>query len=349
MKSNKIPVFYAMLAALCYGVSAPIAKIIQTELSPVFLAAFLYLGAGVGMSAVQVFQNDNNNEAQLSKADLPYTIAMIILDIAAPLLLMFGLSLTTAATVSLLGNFEIVTTSIIALVIFKETIGRRMWLAITLITVSSVLLSVNNFGEIVPSSGALLVLGACVCWGIENNCTSKLSLRNPLQIVIVKGFGSGLGVLIIALIGGNFAMNLPYIFAALVLGFIAYGLSIYFYILAQRHIGAARTSAYYAFAPFIGVVLSLIFFREVPTVSFVIALAVMIAGAYLAASEKHTHEHTHIKFEHEHRHRHGDNHHMHEHNLPFNGEHSHAHIHIALSHIHAHTPDFHHSHTHRKT
>ena len=347
MKS-KLPIAYAILAALCYGVSVPFAKLIQAELPPALIASLLYLGAGLGMSVVHMCRHNKNKEAKLTKADLPYTIAMILLDIAAPILLMSGLAMTTAATASLLGNFEIVATSVIALIIFKEAVGRRMWFAIALITFSSILLSVENFSEIAISPGALLVLAACVCWGIENNCTTKLSLSDPLQIVIVKGFGAGTGALIIVAIGGAGNVQWIFILATLLLGFVAFGLSIYFYILAQRHIGAARTSAYYAFAPFIGVALSLAIFKELPTVSFVAALAVMIAGAYFAASENHKHEHQHDGIEHEHRHRHDDGHHdhEHEHSPAFVGEHSHIHLHEIKMHLHPHTPDSHHSHRH---
>lgn len=344
--NKNLPIFYAILAALCYGISAPIAKMLQTQLSPTSIAAFLYLGAGLGMSVVQVARRGKSSEARLVRSDLPYTVAMVLLDIAAPILLMIGLSRTTAATASLLGNFEIVATSLIAYLIFKEAVGRRMWLAILFITVSSIVLSVENFAEIKFSSGALLVLAAAICWGVENNCTSRLSLRDPLQVVIIKGFGSGLGALLIALLSGGFKFNGPYILAALLLGFVAYGLSIYLYILAQRFIGAARTSAYYALAPFIGVGLSIIIFRTPPTASFYVALLIMIAGTYLAASENHVHLHVHEMLEHEHRHRHDDEHHDHTHAQPVEAEHSHLHVHETLAHDHPHMPDLHHSHSH---
>ncbi len=270
---------------------------------------------------------------------------MVILDIAAPILLMIGLTMTTAATVSLLNNFEIVATSIIALVVFKEAVGKRMWLAIALITFSSVMLSVEDFGELRLSLGAVFVLLACVCWGVENNCTSKLSSKNPLQIVIIKGVGSGVGAFLIAMLTDGGAADIPYPFiaAGLLLGFVAYGMSIYLYILAQRSLGAAQTSAFYAFAPFIGVGLSFIVFLDVPEPSFFIALAVMLAGAYLAASERHEHTHAHAWAKHEHRHSHSDGHHDHAHTPPTAGEHSHAHIHIPQMHSHAHSPDVHHN------
>ena len=326
----------------------PVAKILLKNISPTFMASMLYLGAGIGMAAVNIFRKKQTleKEAQISKKDLPYIIAVVALDITASILLMAGLSMTTSATASLLNNFEIVATAVIALVIFKEAIGKRMWLAVALITVSSTILSIEDFGNLRFSIGAIFVLLGCICWGIENNCTRMLSLKNPIQIVMIKGVGSGSGALLIAVFTSGLTANIIYIFIALILGFVSYGLSIYFYILAQRNLGAARTSAFYAFAPFIGMGSSFIIFRETPAVSFIAALAVMLIGAYLAAFEKHSHKHTHIEMEHEHRHSHGDEHHNHTHEPPVANEHSHIHTHNSVTHSHAHTPDLHHSHTH---
>ena len=347
-KMRKLPIIYAILAAVCYGISAPVSKLLLEDVPPILMASLLYLGAGLGMIVVTLFQKRETaeKEAAITKRELPYTAAMVVLDIAAPILLMLGLSMTTSATASLLNNFEIVATAIIALTAFKEAVGKRMWISIVLITVSSMILSVEDFGNLKFSLGAVFVLLACVCWGVENNCTNKLSLKNPLHIVVIKGMGSGSGAFLIALISGGGTTSIPYIAIALLLGFVAYGLSIYFYILAQRNLGAARTSAFYAFAPFIGVGLSLAIFRETPTLSFLIALVVMIAGAFLAAFERHEHEHKHGELAHEHRHKHDDGHHDHFHEPPIDGEHSHAHKHIPRTHAHAHLPDLHHVHLH---
>ena len=285
----------------------------------------------------------------LSKNDLPYIIGMIVLDIAAPILLMSGLMLSSPASVSLLNNFEIVATALIALVVFKEMVGKRMWLSITLITISTILLSFEDIKSFSFSFGSLLVLGACVSWGFENNCTRMLSLKNPLEIVVLKGFGSGIGSLIIAAAAKAYSLNVAYIIFALLLGFFSYGLSVYFYILAQRSLGASRTSAYYAFAPFIGVVLSFVFFREALSASFATALVVMAAGTYFAVSERHIHVHVHEPIEHEHRHNHKDGHHNHGHehqHETMEQEHSHLHTHEKLEHKHLHTPDLHHNHPH---
>jgi len=346
--ANNLPILLAILAAACYGVSSPLSELLLKELSPVFMAALLYLGAGLGMLAVKAVTNmkkQEKKEARITKKEFPFVLGMIVLDIAAPILLMLGLTMTNSATVSLLNNFEIVATSVIALAIFKETIGRRLWIAITLITLSSILLSAYDLGNLSFSIGAVFTLLACVCWGFENNCTRMLSLKDPLQIVIIKGLGSGTGAMLLAVATKTLSANMLYILFALLLGFLAYGLSIYFYILAQRELGAARTSAYYAIAPFIGVGLSFVIFRQGITSSFVLALAVMILGTYFAAFEKHKHVHHHTQIEHEHRHNHTDGHHNHSHDYPVT-EHSHSHTHEALTHEHPHTPDMHHTHPH---
>jgi len=285
--------FFAFLAAALYALNAPLSKVLMGDdgVAPSMMAGLLYLGAGMGMSIVWLIQKGmkiRHTEAPLDASDLPYTIAMILLDIAAPILLMLGIKGSSAASASLLNNFEIVATSLIALLLFREKITKKLWLAIGLVTASSILLSIERGESFSLSVGSLMVLGACICWGFENNCTRKLSDKNPLQIVIVKGFGSGAGALIVAFIAGESLPALwPAIFS-LLLGFVAYGLSIYFYVYAQRTLGAAKTSAYYAFAPFIGALLSLMIFQSPPASLFWIALPLMILGAWLAASDGNT-------------------------------------------------------------
>ena len=282
-------IFYAILAASLYALNAPVSKLLLKDVPPTMMAGMLYLGAGIGMTLMGLVRSKTGNgkqEMQLTKKDLPYTLGMVILDIAAPIFLMIGLSRTTAANVSLLNNFEIVATSIIALLIFKERIGKRLWIAISLITLSSILLSVEDSSSFSFSFGSLYVLAACVCWGLENNCTRCLSKSDPLEIVVIKGFGSGIGSVIIGLAVGEALPLWGDILKILLLAFVAYGLSIYFYVYAQRDLGAAKTSAYYAVSPFIGVLLSFIIFRETPGVLFFIALAIMIAGTWMVNSDQ---------------------------------------------------------------
>ena len=340
---------YAILAALLYGISSPVSKLLLVEIPPTLMASLLYLGAGLGMLGINLFQvmmKHEKKEAKMTVKELPYIIGMILLDIAAPILLMFGLTLTTSSNASLLNNFEIVATTIIAMLIFKETIGKRMWLAIILITLSSILLSLQDVSSLTFSVGSIFVILACISWGFENNCTRMLSLKDPLQIVVVKGFGSGIGSLIIYFTINELSFNLIYIALALLLGFVAYGMSIYLYIRAQRDLGAARTSAFYATAPFIGVIISWIVLREPVTLTFMMALLIMLIGTYFAVSEDHKHSHLHWTESHEHKHNHDDGHHNHHHENEIIGEHSHAHTHEEIEHVHGHLPDLHHRHTH---
>lgn len=348
-KKGYIAVGQAILAAALFGMNAPFSKLLLIELPPRFLSALLYLGAGIGMlivDGIRKLSKVNNVEARLTKRELPFVILMVLLDVAAPISLMVGLTKTNAANAALLNNFEIVATSIIALVFFKEAIGKRLWLSITLITISSILLTVSDISSLDFSAGSLFVLLACVFWGLENNCTRKLSIKDPLQVVIIKGMGSGLCALAIAAAYKEVTPNTTYIILALLLGFFAYGMSIFFYVTAQRNLGAARTSAYYAIAPFIGVGISYIAFAEPITIFFTSALVIMIAGTYFAVAENHIHKHYHQSIEHEHRHNHSDGHHNHIHEPLFAGEHSHAHKHEETVHTHEHKPDLHHIHEH---
>ena len=345
------PVLFALLAALLFGLNAPFAKLLLAEVDPLFLAALLYLGAGLGMLLIDRLRHlggGDRREARLGAQELPFVVLMILLDIAAPISLLLGLRLTNASTAALLGNFEIAATAFFALLVFKEAIGKRLWLAILLITAGSILLSLQDLAQFRFSSGALLVLLACVCWGIENNTTRKLSIKDPLQVVILKGFGSGTGALLIAFLWGKVQANFLHIFFSLVLGFVAYGLSIFFYVRAQRELGAARTSAYYAAAPFIGMGLSWLVLREPLSPTFLAALVIILLGAGLAVSEEHVHKHFHPAVVHDHRHHHTDGHHDHLHPDGFRGEHSHSHEHTRVSHEHAHQPDIHHRHTHEQ-
>ena len=274
---------FAILAAVFYALNSPLSKLLLQSIPPTMMAAFLYLGAGLGMAVLQAIQQKKGTvkEQKLTRKELPYTLGMIFLDIAAPIFLMLGITRTSAASASLLNNFEIVATSLIALLIFKEAISKKLWLGIFLVTLSSIILSLQDAEGLSFSAGSLFVLAACVCWGFENNCTRMLSSKNPVQIVVIKGIFSGLGSLIVSMLLGESFPGVWPLLLALLLGFVAYGLSIVFYIYAQRELGAAKTSAYYAIAPFIGVALSLVIFTEIPSLYFLIALVIMIAGTWV--------------------------------------------------------------------
>ena len=333
MKTKNIAAGFAVLAAALYAINIPLSKLLLTRVQPTMMAAFLYLGAGLGL-ALHGLVVGKKEEESLSRKELPYTVGMIVLDIAAPILLMLGLERTNSANASLLNNFEIVATSLIAFFVFREALSRRLVLAIVLVTISSIALSCEGAGSFHFNTGSLLVLGASCCWGLENNCTRMLSGKSSVQITTIKGIFSGLGSLVVALALGE---NIPggiWILAVLLLGFVAYGLSINFYIKAQKHLGAAKTSAYYSIAPFLGVVFGMLL-GERPGVEFYVGLVMMLAATGLMMKDtialQHTHQHTHV---HIHEHRHGDRVHSHEHTHV----HTHTHIHgqDESTHDHAH-------------
>ena len=291
MKKNSIGagIMLAVLAAALYAINAPFSKILLDYMPSTLMAGFLYLGAGLGMvviAGIRKLRKTDRQELKLTRKELPYTVAMILLDIAAPICLLLGLRSTTSANASLLNNFEIVATALIALFVFKEQISPRLWLGIVFVTLSCAVLSFEDMTSLQFSGGSLFILLACVCWGIENNCTRMLSSKDPLQIVLLKGIFSGLGSVIIGLCIGERITVWWSIPAVLGVGLVAYGMSIYVYVYAQRQIGAARTSAYYAIAPFIGVLLSLIIFRNALSLAFWAAVALMAVGAWLASSDE---------------------------------------------------------------
>lgn len=288
IQNKKTAVMCAVFAAALYALNSPVSKLLLAKIPAVMMAAFLYLGAGIGLSLVRFVQHTCGKgpvEFPLTKKELPYTVGMVVLDIAASIFQMAGLSMTSAANVSLLNNFEIAATSVIAFVVFKEFISIRLWIAVSLVSLASIIISVGDTACFTLSLGSLFILLSCICWGFENNFTKMISDKDPLEIVVVKGLGCGTGSMVISLLAGERLSDAKYIVPALIIGFLSFGLSIFFYIHAQRELGATRTSTFYALSPFIGVLLSLIIFREVPSFSFVIALVIMIIGTYFAGAK----------------------------------------------------------------
>lgn len=345
MKTKNLATVFAILAALLYAVNIPVSKLLLTQVQPVTMAAFLYLGAGVGLFLWDRMAGNRKKEAPLTKAELPYTIGMIVLDIAAPILLMLGLEYTNAANASLLNNFEIAATALIAFFAFREVLTKRLMLAIVLVTAASITLSFEGMESVQFNTGSLLVLGAACCWGLENNCTRMLSTKSSVQITTIKGICSGAGSLVIALITGERIPAVKWVLAVMLLGFVAYGLSINFYIKAQKELGAAKTSAYYSLAPFLGVAFGIVLLGERPGVQFYAGLVIMVAATVLLIKDtislQHTHEHTHM---HTHEHSHDGIAHTHEHIHV----HSHNHIHGSeeSAHEHEHKVISGHDHTH---
>lgn len=288
LKTKNIATIYAILAAALYAINVPISKILLNHVQPTMMASFLYLGAGLGLFIYGLIEkkiDKGKRKEPLTKKELPYTIAMVLLDIVAPILLMLGISMTNSANVSLLNNFEIVATSIIALIVFKEIISKKLWCAIALVTIASSVLSFEGAGSFNFNHGSLFVLGACLCWGFENNCTKMISNKNSVEIVVIKGTFSGLGSLIVALIIGERIPAMQWLIGVLLLGFVAYGLSIHFYIMAQKDLGAAKTSAYYSIAPFLGVAFSMLLLHERPSIQFYVALIIMIVSTYFMVKD----------------------------------------------------------------
>jgi len=300
MKNKKVTaVLWAVLAAVFYAINVPFSKLLLASVPSTFMAAFLYLGAGLGIGCVYAFYwKKETRSERLGRKDLPYTVGMIVLDIAAPIFLMLGIKLGNASNASLLGNFEIVATALIALLFFKERITRKLWIAIGLITISSMILSLDGSDGFRFSYGSLFVLLATLCWGLENNCTRSISEKSTYEIVTLKGLCSGAGSFMIACVIGETLPDIRFLLLAMLLGFVAYGLSIFTYIKAQRILGAAKTSAYYAIAPFIGAALAFILLGDQLTWNYMLALCIMIAGTVFVVFDtlvqKHTHLHTHV-------------------------------------------------------
>ena len=273
----------ALLAAVLYAVNLPFSKLLLGQVGSLTLAGLLYLGAGAGMALLSLFHRDD--APRLGREDLAPTLGMILLDIAAPILLMLGLRGGEAASASLLGNFEIVATALFALLLFRERVSRTLWAALGCITLSCAILSFQGAESLRFSAASLLVLGAACCWGLENNCTRRLSGKSAREIVILKGFFSGGGSLCLARLAGESLPPLGVALRAMGLGFVSYGLSIFFYVRAQRELGAARTSAYYSVNPFVGSLLALILLREGLGPGYFAALPVMLLGVGLATAD----------------------------------------------------------------
>lgn len=353
-KTKVFPIIQALLAALLFGASAPLAKILLGQIDPVPLAAFLYLGSGTGLLAYQLIINiideEKKGEAPLSKKDFPWLLGAILFGgVVAPIILMTSLKITPASTAALLLNFEGVSTTLIALFFFKESIGKKVWIAVICITAASILLSWDFTNQWGFSLGALGVVGACVCWGIDNNFTRNISSKNPYTIVILKGFGAGIFSLMLTFLLKNHIPDIKVILLAMILGCFSFGFSIVLFVLAMRSLGSSRTSVFFGTSPFIGTILAFLLYREIPGKMFITALPFMLLGTFFLLKEEHNHKHIHEHIIHEHRHCHNDNHHNHSHlsgEVPQSGYHSHVHEHEVMQHEHQHTPDIHHRHAH---
>lgn len=346
----RIGIAIALLSAVLFGASTPFAKLLLGTVDPWMMAALLYIGAGVGLAAVKISQHGlrvSAVEAPLRQADLPW-LALVIAagGIAGPLLLMLGLAQTDAAGASLLLNLEGLATMGIAWIVFRENVDRRLLLGAFAILAGAALLSWQ--GQASFQWGAVLIAGACLCWGIDNNLTRKLSAADPVQIAMLKGLVAGSVNLLLAMANGASFPSLGILLAVTLVGFLGYGVSLALFVLSLRHLGTARTGAYFSLAPFVGAGLAVVMLGEPLSVNLVVAAGLMGLGLWLHLSERHEHQHSHDALAHEHRHRH-DKHHQHEHDAdtPPGEPHTHWHRHRPLVHRHPHYPDLHHRHKHQ--
>ncbi len=338
----------ALASAALFGVSAPLSKLLLGTVTPQLLAGLLYLGAGIGLTIVHLGRAALGSaapEAPLRRADIPWLSAVVLVGgVLGPLLLMLGLNRTSASSGSLLLNLESLATMGIAWLVFRENVDRRLLLGALAIVAGAAILSWNGQG-VRFDAGAGLIAAACLAWGIDNNLTRKLSSADPVLTTMIKGLVAG-GVNVgLALLSGSMLPPVATLGAAALVGFLGVGVSLVFFVLALRHLGTARTGAYFSSAPFIGAVFALALPNEPLTLPLFVAGLLMSLGLWLHLSERHEHEHQHEVLEHEHSHIH-DEHHQHLHDIPATQPHSHWHRHEPIRHKHPHYPDLHHRHRH---
>ena len=343
--TNHAPLI-ALLSAALFGLSTPLAKLLLGGVDPWLLAGLLYLGSGTGLTVLYVLRKAPG-EAGLSRGDLPWLGGTIFFGgMAGPILLLYGLTLSDAASAALVLNLESVFTLALAWVVFREHVDAKLFMGAAAIVAGALLLSwQGGFGQ--AGLGTLLIAAACLAWAIDNNLTRKISAVDPVVLAAIKGIGAGSVNTVLAFSMGAALPGLPALSGALLLGFVSYGLGLVLFIIALRHLGAARTGAYYGTAPFIGAVGAVLIFGTPITPVLLIAGILMGIGAWLHLAEHHAHDHAHEEATHDHRHAH-DEHHQHAHGPddPPGVPHAHVHGHAALAHSHRHWPDLHHQHRH---
>lgn len=350
---NHHAVVLAFISAALFGVSTPAAKALLGSIDPAVLAGLLYCGAGIGIALVRriakpLIAPDAPVEAPLTAPDLPWLAGAIAAGgVVGPLLLMVGLSRTDAAAASLLLTLEGVATAMLAWFVFRENFDRRIALGMACLVVGAAVLSWTGQPTVSGLVGPLAIVGACIAWGLDNNLTRKVSLADPLQIVELKGLIAGPVNLALGLwVGGSVPALSPLLMAGVV-GFLGYGVSLALFVLALRHLGTARTGAYFSTAPFLGTLAAIVFLREPITAQLIAAGVLMGVGVWLHLTEDHEHDHEHEPIDHAHAHAH-DAHHQHQHSAddPLGEPHTHVHRHERLRHRHPHVPDMHHTHRH---
>lgn len=345
--SRRTGVLYAVASAVLFGISTPVSRLLLRGAHPVALASLLYLGAGLGLALWALAPGAPWGRAP-TRAERPRLVAPIALGgVAGPLLLLLGLRVVPATTAALLLNLEGVFTALLAWIIFREAADRRLVLGFGLVVAGSVLLSFQGAPTSGGAWGAAAIAGACLCWAADNNLTRGVSDLDPRWIVLLKGLAAGAFNALLALALGVRWPTPPALGGALLLGFVSNGLSLILFVLALRHLGAARTGAWFALAPFVGAALAVPMLGERPPAMAYPAAALMAVGLWLHLSERHQHEHAHEAIEHEHAHDHDEHHqHLHPEGVEARDGHAHRHQHAPLRHRHAHFPDTHHRHDH---
>ena len=338
----------AATAALLFGGATPFASRLAGSTNPPVLAGLLYLGSGIVLAASMLIR-PSRTEAPLQRGDLaPLAGAIAFGGGLAPLLLVVGLERTTAATASLLLNLEVVFTALLAWLVFRDGVTRRVGFGLAAIVGGALLVSWQP-GRIEAAWGALAIAGACACWALDNNLTQLVSAKDPRQIAMLKGVIAGSCNLTIGLAIGGALPGVGRTAGAVAVGVFGYGVSLMLFVTALRNLGTARTGAIFAVGPFVGVVVAIVGFGEPLRWQLVPAGACIALGVWLQLTEHHSHEHRHERLVHAHRHVHDDGHHDHEHpaGMVVDGPHSHEHVHEAMVHTHEHRPDIHHRHRHR--
>ncbi len=343
-------ILYALGAAVLFGASTPAAKLLVGTVDPWLLAGLFYLGSGLGLSLWRgaTIALGRRSEAGVARGDLPWLGAAIVCGgVVGPILLMIGLTRVTASAASLLLTLEGVATALLAWFLFRENFDRRIFAGMVAIIAGAVVLAWQPGASLDGFLGPLAILGACVAWGLDNNLTRKVSLADPVQIAMLKGLVAGPISLGLALLRGASMPEFGTIATAGLVGLLGYGVSLVLFVLALRHLGAARTGAYFSTAPFLGALFAIPLLDEPATPQVLAAGLLMGLGVWLHLTERHEHDHEHEPMVHEHRHVH-DAHHRHRHDAadPAGEPHSHRHVHVRLRHAHVHAPDSHHQHRH---
>lgn len=342
-------VIFAMAAAVLFGASTPLAKMLIGEVSPVLLSGLLYFGSGVGLGLFRILRDKGWHSSGIQASEWPWFAGSIFFGgISAPVALMYGLTMTSGSAASLMLNLESVLTAVLAWVVFKEHADKRIVMGMVAIVAGGVMLSWQP-GDVGSSSwmgfGAIAL--ACLCWAIDNNLTRKVSASDAVFIASSKGLLAGIVNCTAALTWGANVPDIQTTLLAMMVGLLGYGVSLVFFVLALRGLGAARTGAYFSTAPFVGSAVSLVLFRETAGTAFWMACALMAIGVWLHLTEIHEHEHSHEPVAHSHAHTH-DEHHRHPHDVAVDmtEPHVHLHRHASISHKHPHYPDIHHQHLH---